>query len=171
MNGGLQNSGKIKEGAIFCACLVAAASILASSAYAAPKPRPIVGMPKGAHYCEIILTRGGSIKENYDHVTISSKIAGGKSGIANVTATKSSYSLHLDVPTAFSSAPSRGSDDTVFTGYYSGTGNTNFAEKTHKFSTRLKRGQSRISTHLVAKRSSGTFPQGTYAAELTLRCE
>lgn len=132
---------------------------------------PIRGLPSNAQLCQIVLTQPGTLGVSYDATTIGSNQPGGRAGIANITTTNSSYAIALDLPAGFSAAPIDGNNGVSFKASYSGTGDTNFSNLPGTFPVKLKRGDTRITTHITATRFGDTFPSGAYSAELIVRCE
>ncbi|MFK5979013.1 MAG: hypothetical protein QM488_09030 [Rhizobiaceae bacterium] len=131
----------------------------------------IEGFPARAHYCQIMVTQPGALSPSFTGNKLSSRLPGGHPGFANITATRSSYKIVVDAPMAFTNMPSNGGDGVRFHASYSATGNTNFGRTRDGVARKIKRGHTRIKTHLVAKRQGSSFPHGQYSAQITLRCE
>lgn len=131
----------------------------------------IEGVPAKAHYCQIMVTQPGALSPSFTGNKLSSKLPGGHPGFANVTATRSSYKVVVDAPMAFTTMPGNGGDGVRFRASYSATGDTNFGRTRDGVARKIKRGHTRIKTHLVAKRQGSSFPHGQYSAQITLRCE
>ena len=151
-----------------------AASVVCSPAHAVEEDElfsTIEGFPAKAHYCQIMVTQPGALSASFNGNKLSSKLPGGTPGVATITATRSSYKLVLEAPMAFTNMPSNGGDGVRFRATYSATGNTNFGRTRDGVAKKIKRGNTRIKTHLVAKRQGSSFPQGYYSAQVTLRCE
>jgi hypothetical protein len=111
------------------------------------------GDPGNKHFCAIVVTQPGSLAASPDNMELSSRQAGGRPGIAQITATNSSFDLTIDPPSGFNLAPSGG------------------AEASGAFPMDIKRGVSQIEANFVATRNGSPFPAGQYSAELVLRCE
>lgn len=137
----------------------------------AQTPPPIEGLPPGAQFCQIVLTQAGSMNPSVDRRKLSSRIPGGKPGYANVTTTNGRYRIHVDLPVSFVSAPVQGNDDVKFAAGFRGNGATNFGPTKYTLSRKLRRGMTRITTNMHARKTVGAFPSGHYSAALTLRCE
>lgn len=131
----------------------------------------IEGFPAKAHYCQIMVTQPGALSPSFAGNKLSSKLPGGHAGFANVTASRSSYKIVVDAPMVFTSMPNNGGDGVRFRATYSATGSTNFGRTRDGVARKIKRGHTRIKTHLVAKRQGSSFPHGHYSAQITLRCE
>jgi hypothetical protein len=129
------------------------------------------GDPGNKHFCAIVVTQPGSLAASPDNMELSSRQAGGRPGIAQITATNSSFDLTIDPPSGFNLAPSGGATDTSFASTISATGSTSFAEASGAFPMDIKRGVSQIEANFVATRNGSPFPAGQYSAELVLRCE
>lgn len=156
------------------ALILCLGSVICSPAHAFEEDElfsKIEGFPPRAHYCQIMVTQPGTLSPSFNGNKLSSKLPGGHAGFANVTATRSSYKVVVEAPMAFTNMPSNGGDGVRFRASYSATGNTNFGRTRDGVAQKIKRGHTRIKTHLVAKRQGSSFPQGHYSAQITLRCE
>lgn len=131
----------------------------------------IEGFPARGHYCQIMVTQPGALSPSFTGNKLSSKLPGGHAGFANVTASRSSYRLAVEAPLAFTNMPNNGGDGVRFRATYSATGATNFGRTRDGVVKKIKRGHTRVKTHLVARRQGSSFPQGAYSAQITLRCE
>lgn len=131
----------------------------------------IEGFPARGHYCQIMVTQPGALSPNFNGNKLSSKLPGGHAGFANITASRSSYKIAVDAPAAFTNMPNNGGDGVHFRAFYSATGSTNFGQTRDGIVRKIKRGHTRIKTHLVAKRQGSSYPHGHYSAQITLRCE
>jgi hypothetical protein len=105
---------------------------------------------------------------------LSSKIAGGQPGIADIASMRN-YDISVDGPSFFMDAPGGGNDAVTFTTTYSGTSinrGRDFAEQPGSNKVKLRGATSitRVNIHLVANKPTG-FPGGTYRAITTVRCE
>lgn len=156
------------------ALILCMGAVVCSPAHALEKDElfsKIEGFPAKAHYCQIMVTQPGALSSSFTSNKLSSKLPGGHAGFANITATRSSYKIVVDAPMAFTNMPSNGGDGVRFRAFYSATGNTNFGRTRDGVARKIKRGHTRIKTHLVAKRRGSSFPHGHYSAQITLRCE
>lgn len=125
----------------------------------------------GNNYCEIVVTRNGTIAPNVGATVLSSDGVGGLSGAAQVTATNSSFSLVAEAPSGFAIGPAGASQDVIFAATVSGSGATSFLQEPGNVPIRLKRGTTQVEAGLRASRLAGAFPAGHYRADLVLRCE
>ena len=125
--------------------------------------------------CTVLLIQNGTMGLNPAFNKLSSKIAGGTSGIADVISQRA-YDVTVDAYNYFPTSPSTGSDNTTFTPTFAGTsisrGRT-FAERPGNQAMRLRGGISttRITVNLVVDKLAGTFPSGNYSATTIVRCE
>ncbi len=134
------------------------------------------GVPFGAnvaqrHFCQILVLNPGVLAPSADFLELSSKQAGGSAGIAELTATNGSFWLSTDAPTGFTTMPTGGDTGVVFSSTYQTSGDTTTPETPGTTSTKLKRGVTQASVHMIANRSGSVFPAGNYSGEVTVRCE
>lgn len=122
------------------------------------------------HICMVVVGNAGALAPAIGNVALSSKVAGGYSGTAQITTTNASFSAFLEAPVAFVSSPNL-SGPVTFSGEFSGNGATNFATIMSPGSARLKRGTTNISADLTATIQGSSFASGHYTAQLVLRCE
>ncbi|MEX0347313.1 MAG: hypothetical protein AB3N20_20495 [Rhizobiaceae bacterium] len=122
------------------------------------------------HFCMVVVGNPGALAPAIGNVALSSKVAGGYSGTAQITTTNASYSAFLEAPVAFVASPNLNGPVT-FSGEFSGNGATNFATILSPGNVRLKRGTTNISADLTATIQGSSFASGHYAAQLVLRCE
>ena len=124
------------------------------------------------HSCTIIVDNTpGTMRQNANTTILASTQAGGQAARAQIIATNSSYRASIDAPTGFSVFPNNGNNNTEFSASFSSTGATQFLSSPSDVERKIKKGTSNISVHMSAKRFSGSFPAGNYAATVTLRCE
>lgn len=122
------------------------------------------------HYCMVVVGNPGTMAPAIGNVALSSKVAGGYAGTAEITATNSSYRASLIPPVAFVSSPNLPAPVT-FDAEFTGTGATNFYNVPGMTEVKIKRGMTSIKADLTATMQGGSFAAGHYQAELTLRCE
>ena len=139
--------------------------------YAQQNVTKLKGWQKDKNFCQITLLESGVLRPSVDSMELGSRFAGGRSGIVEVSTGGNRFWLSIDQPLGFDLAPPQGNDDVTITASFSGHGATNFAETSGNFSTKLKRGVTRVETHLAAQRFSAPFPAGEYGTTLTIRCE
>ena len=123
--------------------------------------------------CQIIVStpEGGTLAASPDLVELSSRQVGGDPGTAEVRATNAAFSISIDSPAGFTSMPVGGDTGVTLSSTYSGAGATVFADQPGTTAVNMKKGLTIVSTHFIASRVGDTFPEGSYAGELTLRCE
>jgi type 1 fimbria pilin len=124
--------------------------------------------------CVITLVQSGALGVSTDGMQLSSKIAGGQPGIADIASMRN-YHISVDGPSFFMEAPGGGNDAVTFTTTYSGASinrGRDFAEQPGSTQVRLRGASSttRVNVHLVANKPTA-FPGGTYRAITTVRCE
>ena len=118
--------------------------------------------------CSISVTQTGTLVANVGQTVLSSSLIGGVAGTADVTATSNAFQVSIDAPT-WSSYPVNGNTATVLAATYSGTGATNIGAT--NAANPLQTGVTNVNVNLSATKTSGSFPTGTYAAVVVLRCE
>lgn len=123
------------------------------------------------NYCHINILQDGALRPNVDATALSSKEAGGIPGSALVRTKGGRYSLQLDTPVGFNTAPVGGNDNVVFATTFSGYGRTNFSERPGESRVRLKNGDTNVEVHFLARKLNGSFQAGNYSSTVTLRCE
>ena len=125
--------------------------------------------------CTIFLRRDGDLGLSADKKTLSSKIAGGLSGIADVFS-GGAYDLYAETTNLFSIAPLGGNSGTNVVSRFSGIdvfrGRT-FVEQDGATPVRLRSGLSitRVNVNLIATRTGSEFPGGYYTGVVVVRCE
>ena len=125
--------------------------------------------------CTVLLIQNGTMAANAAFNQLSSRIAGGTSGIADVVSQRA-YDVTVGAYNYFPTSPSTGSDNTTFTPTFAGTSisrGLTFAERPGNQAVRLRGGNSttRITVNLVVDKLTGTFPAGNYSATTIVRCE
>ncbi len=160
----------IGAGAFGACCLLAAPSASAQKADFGVEPM-IQAQAANKQFCQIIVTRNGSMMQNVGSTKLSSQINPALPGLADVTTSNGSYYLSVDRPTGFSIAPSGGSDDVEFSTQFTGRGKTDFALTPGDSRVKLKNGLTNVEVHLEAKKIRGSFKAGNYRATVILRCE
>ena len=95
--------------------------------------------------CSITVNQAGLLTANVGQTSLSSGNAGGAPGQADIVATSANYNVSIDQPT------------TTLT--------------TRNTAAPLATGTTAVNVNLAATKSSGSFPTGTYAAVVVLRCE
>lgn len=119
--------------------------------------------------CTIAVGPAGVLTTNVGQTTLSSANAGGSAGTADITATSAAYQVSVNAPTAFATAPVNGGTNVTFAANYASAGATTLAAG--NTARPLSTGVSNITVNMTATKTSGSFPTGTYAAIVVLRCE
>lgn len=119
--------------------------------------------------CGITVQQAGLLTANVGQTVLSSTNAGGSAGVAEIVATSANYTVSIDQPTAFSTAPSGGGTNVNFAATYSASGATTVASTAA--ANPLLTGTTAVNVNMSATKTSGSFPTGTYAAVVVLRCE
>lgn len=122
------------------------------------------------HMCLVVVHSPGTLAPALGNVALSSKVAGGLAGSAQVTVTNSSFTIGLEAPTRFALSPKL-PGPVFFSAEISGSGATNFAAMPAPAKVRIKRGVTDLRADLTAKIQGASFASGQYRAELVLRCE
>ena len=151
-------------------CLLAATSASAQKADFGVEPM-IQAQAANKQFCQIIVTRNGTMMQNVGSTRLSSQINPAMPGMADVTTSNGSYYLSVDRPSGFSIAPSGGSDDVEFSTQFSGSGKTDFALTPGDSRVKLKNGLTNVESHLEARKLRWSFKAGNYRATMILRCE
>jgi hypothetical protein len=127
----------------------------------------------GAVLSVCVLTVGtpGVIAPNSSYTQLSSKNAGGSAGTVTALATGTGFAITTEAPSSFTSAPAGGGTNAAFASSYSGSGATTISSTDGATQTSLNAGTTNLDVHLTATKSSGTFPAGSYSAEVLVRCE
>ena len=120
--------------------------------------------------CSITVNQAGLLTANVGQTSLASTNAGGSAGTATIVATSANYTVGVDQPTAWQAGFPTGGDTAVtFAATYSAAGDTTVASTANN--NALATGTTNVSVNLSATKSSGSFPTGTYAAIVVLRCE
>lgn len=121
--------------------------------------------------CAITVNAPGALATNVGQTVLGSQEAGGSAGSATIVATSASYSVSADAPTAWGSFPTGGDTSVTFAANYATTGDTTIAQTAGGTTTSLNTGTTDVTVNMAATKSAGSFPTGTYAATVVLRCE
>ena len=119
--------------------------------------------------CTIAVGPAGVLDTNVGQTVLSSSTGAGVAGTAVITATSSAYTVNVNAPTAFATAPVGGGSGVTFAANYASAGATTLAAG--NTARPLSTGVSNITVNMSATKGSGSFPTGTYAAVVVLRCE
>jgi hypothetical protein len=125
--------------------------------------------------CTVTVRNHGALGLSADKKTLSSKISGGSSGIADVQS-NGPYDVYAETSGKFSIFPAGGNIGTVVSSFFSGIDiyrGRNFAEQSGAIPVKLRGGTSvtRLNVHLVANRTGSVFPGGQYQGIVVIRCE
>ena len=119
--------------------------------------------------CSITVNQAGLLTANVGQTVLSSTNAGGSAGVAEIVATSANYAVSIDQPTAWQAFPTNGDTNVSFAATYAASGATTVA--TTDAANPLATGTTSVNVNMSATKSSGSFPTGTYAAVVVLRCE
>lgn len=122
------------------------------------------------HFCMVVVGNPGTMAAAIGNASLSSKVAGGYAGTADITTTNASYRASVIAPSGFINSPNLAGPVT-FQAEFSGTGATNFFNVPSLTEVKLKNGITNIKADLTAKIEGAVFAAGNYQAEVTLRCE
>ena len=158
--------------------VVAIGALLLTITQGGAAEQPVIGIAPvlksnaaNKQFCQIIVTRNGTMMQNVGSTKLSSQINPAMPGTADVTTSNGSYYLSVDRPSGFSIAPSGGSDDVEFSTLFTGSGKTDFALTPGDSRVKLKKGLTNVEVHLEARKLRGSFKAGNYRATVILRCE
>lgn len=119
--------------------------------------------------CAITIVDAGILTTNVGQTQLSSTNAGGQAGSATLATTSAAYTVNVNAPTAFDTQPATAGTST-FTATYGTTGATVLAAGQNTAKP-LSVGTTNVSVNMAATKASGSYPTGTYAATVVLRCE
>jgi len=127
--------------------------------------------------CRIVINSAGTLKINPALNVLSSKQAGGLPAGATITASSllcsllailDCYSVSAIAPASFLSAPAAGQTNLTFTSTFKLNGG---ADNPGSIPVRVVNGVYTTQVDLIATKSAGIFPTGTYQAQVLVRCE
>lgn len=139
-------------------------AIASSSMMAAPLSAQGLGI------CTLVVVTGGTMTPNASFTQLSSTNSGGSGALVTATVVGLAMTLQLTGPSNFSSAPSEGNANVSFTTEFSTTGATLIVPTANLTPRPIAVGLTTISIQLSAAKSSGVFPSGSYAADVTVNC-
>lgn len=156
----------------------------AACALAVSVPQPAAAVSSGVPFtgtvttnnqCVITLIRNGVFGFSADRMQMSSKLAAGFSGQAQVQS-QHAYTVTAEAVPVFGIFPSGGNTNVTFAARFAGTSIFNgrtFAERPGSTGIVLRNGQSRtlLDVHLTATRTGSPFPTGNYQGTVIIRCE
>ncbi|BCG85920.1 hypothetical protein MesoLj113c_20300 [Mesorhizobium sp. 113-3-9] len=147
-------------------------AVAALAGFSQPVSAAIIGT------CTIMVGASGTMAANPAISILSSKQAGGSSASATVVASSlvcsllnllDCYSVSAPAPAAFSSAPSGGGTNVTFASVFRLDGSG--ADINGSVPQKLVNGTHAMQIDLIATKSSGIFPAGSYQGTVTVRCE
>lgn len=157
------------------AALLLGLGALAGPADASSQGVFFVGNITDANRCTVNIISDGHLALSSDMRTLSSKLAGGFGGVADVTSSRA-YNMTVEAVPFFTQSPSGGNDNTTFEARFSGVSvnkGVNFAEQAGNIpvKTRGANSTTRITAQLIATRTGSAFPGGSYQGQVIVRCE
>lgn len=157
-------------GAVLSSCMLAP-----GAAHAATGNVVFQGSITTNNSCAINVRQNGRLGISADYRTLSSKLAGGLVGIADVTAIGNFQISATTIP-SFTVAPVGGNTNTTFQSLFSGASvlfGANFAERPGSNPVTLPfiLSITRLNIHFVATRTGSSFPTGPYEGTVVVRCE
>ena len=146
----------------------------ANTAYSAQADVPFTGSVTYPNLCAIVVQQDGTMTASPDATQLSSKLAGGVAGVADIYSFRNFW-ISVDTPSTFITFPPNGDTGVTFGVTYSGTDifrGRNFAEQPGSNRVRLRGNYSitRVTVNLTATKPGG-FPAGDYSAYTVVRCE
>lgn len=142
---------------------------LASDSLAATANVPFTSVVLAS--CVLTVGTPGVMMPSADYASMSSASGGGTAGTVAVLNTGGTFRVSAIAPTAFTLAPTGGSDNVTFASTYSGSGATSIGTTNGATQTNVSNGLTNLTVNLQATKSTGTFGAGAYAAEVVVRCE
>ncbi len=136
---------------------------------------PFRGSVTTANACTIIIQQNGTFGLSANGRVLSSKLAGGVAGVADIVS-GANYFISATTFPFFTQFPPLGNNNTTFQSTFSGQdisrGRT-FADQPGTTPVRLRGGNSttRVNVHLIATRTGTPFPAGNYRGVVVVRCE
>lgn len=127
--------------------------------------------------CTITVVNAGTMTTNGALNVLASNQAGGNAAVVTVEPDSlvcsilnllDCYGLSAPPPAAFLSAPAGGGDSVTYASSYAVDGG---AQVSGAVVTRLVNGTYTVAVDLTASRAAGTFPAGSYQAQVLVRCE
>lgn len=121
--------------------------------------------------CTVTVAAPGVMTANSDFTRLDSEESGGSAGRATVVTTGATFSVSVDAPSAFITAPAGGNENVTFAANYEASGATVASGILGTVPTLLNPGVTDVDVDLRATKSAGVFAQGAYASEAVVRCE
>jgi hypothetical protein len=174
---GLLGKGRrLRQTLTLAALLPALACIVVpSSLEAATRNVVFYGSISTNNNCAIVVRQTGVLGVRADQMQLSSKLAGGRPGLATVTAF-GSFRLSAVTPSVYTIAPN-GADANVtrqvlFSGVKTFGGGATFAEHDASIPERINGNSvTDVTLNFIGTRTAAAYPTGRYQAVVVLRCE
>jgi hypothetical protein len=138
----------------------------ADLARAAVAPAPFSAAVNNS--CTLTVLRSGVLAVNTASTLLASNITGGRTAQVRALTTSRGFKVSAIAPTAFTTGDSA---NTTFASLYTLRGATVVTNRSGSTITNLNRGTHTVTVNLRATRTSGIFPNGSYSAVVTVRCE
>ncbi|WP_028034835.1 hypothetical protein [Chelativorans sp. J32] len=151
--------------------LLAAALLVTAAAPAAAVTETMTFSGTVNPVCTITIDSPGVLVPDATLVQLSTRQVGGTAGMATIQTTGSSFNVSTTAPSAFTSAPAGADANVTFAALYSATGATTLSDVPGATPSPLGQGTTTLNVNLTAMKSSGTFPDGEYSADLVVTCE
>lgn len=87
-----------------------------------------------------------------------------------MTTASLNFTVTVDAPTAFSTAPSGGDTNVAYSAFFTATGATSLTDVEDDTATALGLGATSLAVGATVDRTSGVFPAGSYQLPVTIRC-
>jgi hypothetical protein len=125
--------------------------------------------------CAIVVNQNGTLGVRPDLLQLSSKLPGGASGTATVTAF-GSFRLSAITPSVYNIAPNGGDTNVtrqvLFSGVKTFGGGATFAEHDGSTAERINGNSvTKVTLNFIGTRTGAAYPNGHYQALVVLRCE
>jgi hypothetical protein len=172
----LGKGGRLRQAFALAALLPAlACTVVPSSLEAATRNVVFYGSISTNNNCAIVVRQTGVLGVRADQMQLSSKLAGGRPGLATVTA-RGSFRISAVTPSVYTIAPN-GADANVtrqvlFSGVKTFGGGATFAEHDASIPERINGNSvTDVTLNFVGTRTGAAYPTGRYQAVVVLRCE
>jgi hypothetical protein len=149
--------------------------LYASSIEAATRNVVFYGSISTNNNCAIVVRQTGVLGVRADQLQLSSKLAGGRPGLATVTAF-GSFRLSAVTPSVYTIAPNGGDTNVtrqvLFSGVKTFGGGATFAEHDASTPERINGNSvTDVTLNFLGTRTGAAYPTGRYQAVVVLRCE
>jgi len=151
--------------------LLAATLLAAAAAPAGAVTETMTFSGTIAPVCTITVDSPGVMAPDSALAELSTTQAGGSAGVATIQTSGTSFNVSTTAPSTFSTAPAGADANVTFASLYSATGATTLTDVAGATPSPLGQGTTTLNVDLTATKSSGTFPDGSYSADLVVTCE